>query len=77
MFSHYEDLHLCVNKSLGLISSCIMNSPKGMDGLLWGKEFKDIMDWIKRLEMASKVRGYDEVKLFKITKLNLCGKAKD
>jgi hypothetical protein len=27
--------------------------------------------------MAFKVRGYDEVKLFKIVKLNLRGKAKD
>jgi hypothetical protein len=27
--------------------------------------------------MASKVWGYDKVKLFKITKLNLHGKAKD
>jgi hypothetical protein len=27
--------------------------------------------------MAFEVRGYDELKLFKITKLNLRGKAKD
>jgi len=27
--------------------------------------------------MAIEVRGYDEVKLFKIVKLNLCGKTKD
>jgi hypothetical protein len=26
------------------------------------------------LEMTSKVWGYDEVELFKIAKLNLCGK---
>ncbi len=70
-------MHLCVNKSLGLINSCIMTSPKGKDELLWGNEFKDILDWRKRLEMAFEVCGYDEVKLLKITKLNLCGKAKD
>jgi hypothetical protein len=46
-----------------------------MDDLLWGKEFKDILDWIKRLEMASKV--YDEFFFKKITKHNLHGKAKD
>jgi hypothetical protein len=54
-----------------------MTSPKGMDEVFWGKEFEDILDWRKRLEMASKVCGYDEVKLFKIVKLNLHGKAKD
>jgi hypothetical protein len=54
-----------------------MTSPKGVDELLWGKEFEDILDWIKRLEMASKVHGYDELKLFKIAKLNLWGKVKD
>jgi hypothetical protein len=54
-----------------------MTSPKGKDELLWGNEFKDILDWRKRLEMAFEVCGYDEVKLLKITKLNLCGKAKD
>jgi hypothetical protein len=54
-----------------------MISPKGMDEVFWGKEFEDILDWRKRLEMASKVCGYDEVKLFKIVKLNLRGKAKD
>lgn len=50
---------------------------KGMDKLLWGKEFEDILDWTKRLQMASEVYRYDEVNLFKITKFNLCGKAKD
>ncbi len=64
-------MHLCVNKSLGLISSYIMISPKGTDKLFQGKEFEDILDWTKRLEMASKVHGNDEVKLFKITKPGL------
>ncbi len=36
-----------------------------------GKEFEDVLDWMKWLEMASKVHGYDEVKFFKIVKLNL------
>ncbi len=35
------------------------------------------MDWTERLEIASKVWGYDEVKLFKIVKFNLHGKIKD
>jgi hypothetical protein len=54
-----------------------MTNPKGMDKLFWGKEFEDILDWTERLEMASKVRGYDEIKLFKIAKHNLRGKDKD
>lgn len=54
----------------------IMTSPKGMDELLQGKEFEDILDQIERLEMASEVQGYDEMKLFKIAKLNLRGRAK-
>ncbi len=70
-------MHLYVNKILGLISSCIMINPKGMDQLLWGKDFEDILDWIERLKMASEVYGYDEVNFFKITKFNLHVKAKD
>ncbi len=50
---------------------------KGMDKLFQGKEFENISDWTKRLEIVFEVRGYDEVKLFKISKLNLRGKAKD
>ncbi len=42
-----------------------------MDELFCGKEFENILDWTKRLEMASEVRGYDEMKLCKIVKLNL------
>jgi hypothetical protein len=52
-----------------------MTSPKGMDKLFWGEEFEDILDWTKRLKMASEVQGYNEVKLFKIARLNLWGKA--
>jgi hypothetical protein len=42
-----------------------------MDELFWGKEFEDILDWIEMLKIASKARGYNEVKLLKIVKLNL------
>jgi hypothetical protein len=48
-----------------------------MDNLFWGKEFEDVVDWIKWLEMALEVWRYDEIKLFKMAKLNLQGKAKD
>ncbi len=48
-----------------------------MEKLFWGKEFEDVLDWMEWLEMAFEVRGYDEMKLFKITKFNLQGKAKD
>jgi len=48
-----------------------------MDELFWGNEFENILDWIKRLEMAYEVRGYDEVKLCKIIKLNLQCKVRD
>jgi hypothetical protein len=41
-------------------------SPKGMDELLWCREFEDIHDWVERLEMATKVKVIDELKLFKI-----------
>jgi hypothetical protein len=47
-----------------------------MDELFWSKEFKDVHDWIKRLEMTIKVRRIDEQKLFNIGKLNLKGKSK-
>jgi hypothetical protein len=48
-----------------------------MDKLVWGKEFEDILDWTERMYMASKVWGYDEMKLFKIAKFNMWGKARD
>jgi hypothetical protein len=44
-----------------------MMSPKGMDELFWEKEFKDVTNWTERLEMATEVCGYDEIKLLKIT----------
>ncbi len=48
----------------------MLTNPKGMDELFWNKEFEDVLNWTKRLEMASKVQGYDEIKLFKIIRLN-------
>ncbi len=54
----------------------MLTNLKSMDKLFW-KEFENVLDWTKRLKMAFKVRSYDEIKLFKIIKLNLRGKAKD
>jgi hypothetical protein len=48
-----------------------MTNLKSMGEIFWGKEFEDILDWIERLKIASKVRGYNEMKLFKSTKLNM------
>jgi hypothetical protein len=42
-----------------------MVSPKGMDELFWGIKLDNVHDWVERLEMATKVRGIDEQKLFK------------
>jgi hypothetical protein len=42
-----------------------------------GKGFGDVFDWVKRLQMATKVCEYDEEKFLKIAKFNLQGKAKD
>jgi hypothetical protein len=47
-----------------------------MDELFSGREFKDVHDWIERLEMAIEVKGIGEQKLFNIGKLNLKGKSK-
>jgi len=54
-----------------------MTSPKGMDELFWGKDLEDVFDWAERLHMAVEVHEYDEEKLFKITRFNLQGEAKD
>ncbi len=54
-----------------------MTSPQGMDELYWGKDHEDVNDWAKRLTMATKVRDLNDDKLFKITKLNLCDRAKE
>jgi len=36
-----------------------------------------VIDWIERLEMATKVWNYNEIKLFKIVCFNLRGKVKE
>lgn len=54
-----------------------MTSFKGMDKLLWVRKFEDVVNWVERLEMATKVCNYDEIKLFKIACLNMKGKAKE
>jgi hypothetical protein len=48
-----------------------------MDELFWGQDHEDINDWAKRLTMAAKVQNLNANKLFKITKLNLKGRAKE
>jgi len=48
-----------------------------MDELFWGREHEDVTDWAERLTMAAKVRDLDAVKLFKIAKLNLRGRARE
>jgi hypothetical protein len=48
-----------------------------MDNLLWGRDYEDVSDWAERLTMAAKVRDLTLDKLFKITKLNLRGRAKE
>jgi hypothetical protein len=39
--------------------------------------FENVIDYIERLEMVTKVQNYNEVKLFKIVHLNLRGKVKE
>jgi hypothetical protein len=48
-----------------------------MDELFWGCDHEDVNDWAERLSMAAEVRDLNADKLFKITKLNLRGRAKD
>jgi hypothetical protein len=48
-----------------------------MDELFWGRDHENIGDWAKRLTMAAEVRDLNADKLFKITKLNLRGTAKE
>lgn len=50
-----------------------MTSPKDMGELFWGRKFEDVHDWVERLKMALKVRGIDDLKLFKISRVNLSG----
>jgi hypothetical protein len=55
-----------------------MTSLKGMDELFWGRDHEEyVNDCAERLTMATKVRDLNANKLFKITKLNLRGRAKE
>ncbi len=54
-----------------------MTSLQGMDELSKGRDHEDVNDWVGRLTMAAEVRDLNVDKLFKITKLNLRGRAKD
>jgi hypothetical protein len=54
-----------------------MINPQGMDELYWGKDHEDVNDWAERLTMAIEVRDLNDDKLFKIAKLNLCGRVKE
>jgi hypothetical protein len=48
-----------------------------MDDLFWGRDYEDVGDWAERLTMAVEVRDLTPDKLFKITELNLRGRAKE
>jgi len=48
-----------------------------MDELFWGRDHEDVNDWAERLMRAAEVRDLNADKLFKITKLNLRGRAKE
>ncbi len=54
-----------------------MISPQGMDELFWGRDHEDVSDWAEQLSMAAEVRDLNADKLFKITKLNLRGRARE
>jgi len=60
-----------------LLNLCEMTSPQGMDELFWGQDHEDVNNWAERLTMATEVRDLNADKLFKIAKLNLCGRAKE
>jgi len=48
-----------------------------MDELFWGRDHEDVNDWVERFTMAAEVQDLNGDKLFKITKLNLRGQAKE
>ncbi len=66
----------CCNFDL-LLNTCKITSPQGMHELFWGRDHEDVNDWAERLTMAVEVRDFNIDKLFKITKLNLRGRAKE
>jgi len=48
-----------------------------MDKLFWVRDHKDVKDGAKQLAMAVEVKDMNVNKLFKTTKLNLRGRAKE
>jgi hypothetical protein len=48
-----------------------------MDELFWGRNHEDVNDWAEKLTMAVEVQDLNANKLFKITKLNFKGRAKE
>jgi hypothetical protein len=54
-----------------------MTSPQGMDELFWGRDHKDVNDWVQHLPMAVEVKDLNDDKLFQMTKLNLYDRAKE
>jgi hypothetical protein len=48
-----------------------------MDELFWGCEHEDVTNWAERFTMTAEVRDLDAVKLFKIAKRNLRGRARE
>lgn len=40
-------------------------NPKGMDEFFWGNDFEDVVDWIEKSKMATKVKNCNETKFFK------------
>jgi hypothetical protein len=54
-----------------------MTSLQGVDELYWGRDHEDVNDWVEHLTMVVEVKDLNDDKLFKISKLNLCNKAKE
>jgi septation ring formation regulator EzrA len=55
----------------------LQNDQPIKDGLFLGRNHEDVNDQAERLTMAIEVRNLNADKLFKITKLNLRGRAKE
>jgi hypothetical protein len=48
-----------------------------MDELFWGWDHEDVNDWAEKLAMVIEIQDLNVNKLFKTTKLNLKGRAKE
>jgi hypothetical protein len=55
----------------------MMTNPQGMDEMFWGRDHEDVNEGAKHLTMVAEVKDFNDDKLFKITKLNLCDQAKE